>query len=242
MTNECGKTFCVKSNLTKHHKIHSGLKPYECSECGKSFMNLTLTVHQRTHTRDPMGAVNVRTPSTKSQTSQNIRKHTGEKPHKYSECGKAFCMNSTLIHQRTHTGVKSFKCSECEKSFYVKLLLNSHQRNHTGKKSHVCKVCGKAFSEVKPNWFIRWHTQKRNTLNVMNVRSQPSAPENTHGRNLKNVKNVVKLSFRSHTTLNISEHTQGETLSMWRMWEKFPPEITSHWTSEHTHWRETPWV
>jgi len=68
--------------------------------------------------------------------------------------------------------------------------------------------------EVKPNWFIRGHTQKRNTSNVMNVRSQPSAPENTHGRNLKNVKNVVKLSFRSHTTLHISEYTQGETLSM----------------------------
>ena len=167
---------------------------------------LSLSIKELILGRDPMGAVNERSP-TKSQTSQNIRKHTGEKPHKCNECGKALCMKSTLIiHQWTHTGEKSFKCSECEKSFYVKLLLNIHQRNHTGKKSHVCKVCGKAFSMKS--------SQKRNTSNVINVRSQPSAPENTHRRNLKNVKNVVKLSFRSHTTLNISEHTQEETLSM----------------------------
>ena len=106
---------------------------------------LSLSIKELIPGRDPMGAVNVRTP-TKSQTSQTSE-NTREKPHKYNECGKAFCMKSTLIiYQWTHSVDKSFKCSECEKSFYVKLLLNSHQRYHTGKKSHVCKVCGKAFS------------------------------------------------------------------------------------------------
>ena len=87
------------------------------------------------------------------KTSENTR----EKPHKYNECGKAFCMKSTLIiYQWTHSVDKSFKCSECKKSFYVKLLLNSHQRYHTGKKSHVCKVCGKAFSMKSSLTGLSW--------------------------------------------------------------------------------------
>ena len=62
--------------------------------------------------------------------------------------------------------------------------------------------------EVKPNWFIRGHTQKRNTSNVMNVRSQPSAPENTNSRNLKNVKNVVKLSGVTLHLTSVNTHRE----------------------------------
>ncbi|XP_060094656.1 zinc finger protein 850-like [Heteronotia binoei] len=117
----CSKRFCSQSDLIKHKRIHKGEKPYQCAQCGKSF-------------------------SQGSHLISHQRIHTGEKPYKCLECGKAFSKNTNLTsHQRIHTGEKPYTCPECGKSFTWSSNLTSHRRIHTGERLFKCLSCGKSF-------------------------------------------------------------------------------------------------
>ncbi|XP_017016822.1 transcription factor Ouib [Drosophila kikkawai] len=123
---QCGKSFSEKGNFNVHLTRHTGLKQFECEECGrKEFTLHLLKLHVRI-------------------------KHRGELPYVCKYCGQRFdnCIKR-LRHERGHKESpvhRPHTCAICKKAFKDKITLRFHAVVHTGEQAFHCELCQASFN------------------------------------------------------------------------------------------------
>nr|XP_019968783.1 PREDICTED: zinc finger protein 420-like isoform X1 [Paralichthys olivaceus] len=178
----CGRAF---QNMETHMRSHTGVKPFSCEICSKSFPRPgALRRHKKIHSR--------RTPDTQNRMFQKHR--TTEETDRNQSEDNQDSQTETLKPKRDKSqtsGLKSSQssslcCRVCGDSFHSQGFLRKHAEIHCRESQGVCGVCGQQVNS--PDSLLTHLQSHRETSGTCSVCGKIFQNMETHMRSHTGIK------------------------------------------------------
>lgn len=168
----CNKTFSSESSY-KHHIAYSGLAPFKCDQCHKSYYTEQKAEAHRAQCQgknterkfhcEECGRSYVMLCSLRTHIRE---RHSDFKPVKNlccEICGKRFRHKKYLeLHMYSHSSEKKFECDVCHRKYKSSDILRHHVRMvHKNLPRVTCDICHKEVSRVSLKAHINRHREKK---------------------------------------------------------------------------------